>query len=84
MGLPLDHRVLDCADALDTAFHQVSGFQNNRRVPGYPNTGRRAGGNDIPWKKGDVFAEVFQDEGNIEDQVLGIAILHGYAVNDSG
>ena len=80
-----DWSALECipqrADAVDFYFDDVSALNEDRWLMAHADAGGRAGEDDGAWEKGGVGAEEFQERRDIEDEVAGVAVLHGYAID---
>src|SRR5208337_3088198 len=72
------------SDPLHRHAHRVAGFPEHRGLASKSHTGRRTGGYQIPYLPGDRLREIADQEGNLEDQVARVGILHRLAIEPEG
>src|SRR5208283_5390547 len=83
-ALRADDGIGEGSDPLHRHAHRVAGFQEDRGLARKPHTGRRAGGNQIANFPGDGLGKIADQEGNFEDQIARVGILHCLTIERQG
>src|SRR5438034_309559 len=68
-------------ESLDAQLHDVAGGEEARRLLPEPHAGRRPGGDDVAGKESHELADVADERGHVEDQLLGRAGLLCLAID---
>ncbi len=75
-----DDGVAQDSQALDLDFHHVTVAEIDRRLTGETDAGWGAGGDDVAGHEGDGLREEGDDFGDVEDELVGVGVLLGLAV----
>src|SRR5439155_26113941 len=85
IDVPVRSRVFDGilqgAQAGDLEPARVPRLQEDRWLASEPDTGRRARGNEIAGRQRDEVREIAHEVADVEDERLGVAVLHLRAVH---
>ena len=79
--LPRDGFLARLAECIDPEFHDVAGLEELRRLHAEADAGGRAGADDVAGKQGHELADVADEGGHVEDQLIGAAVLAQLAVH---
>jgi hypothetical protein len=81
LNLFFHDRIAQHADAVDLDLHHIACLEIHRRLAAHPDAFRRSGEDHGAGLEGRAAAEKFDQLGDREDHVAGIALLHGDAVD---